>query len=229
MQIQGLQKLTLLDYPEKMAATVFLGGCDMRCPYCHNAEILDATKAGILSQEELFAFLQERKGFLDGVCVTGGEPLLHPEIGEFLGKIQQLGFLVKLDTNGSHPDRLEEVLDQGLVDYVAMDVKNAPDRYQETTGVRVDLKKIDRSIRLLMEKAPDYEFRTTVTKTFHDKNSFLALAEWISGANAYYLQAYQVSDHVPDKSLGTPSKEDLEVYAAIMKKTVQKVQIRAID
>lgn len=234
MRIMGLQKLTLLDYPGKIATTVFLGGCDMACPYCHNAELLDFKLPAMISQEDFFSFLKKRQGFIDAVCISGGEPLVNKDLEYFLRKIKDMGFLLKLDTNGSRPDQLRKILDTGLLNYLAMDIKNDKETYAETAGVLVDTDKIDRSIKMIMEEGrenPDfsYEFRTTITKKFHNANSFKNIAEWISGADAYYLQAFRVSENVPDKSLGSPSLEDLTLYKNILDKKIKKVEIREMD
>ena len=173
MKIHGLQKMTLLDFPGRVACTVFFGGCDMRCPYCHNAELLDGTAPAVMDDTELLAFLKKRQGLLDGVCFTGGEPLLQKDLPEFAAKVRDLGYPVKLDTNGNHPDRLEKMIREGLVQYVAMDIKNSPERYAETAGLRqMDLAPIRESVSLLMEGKTDYEFRTTVVAELHDDESF---------------------------------------------------------
>ena len=169
MEIQGLQKMTLLDYPGKVACTVFLGGCDLRCPFCHNGELVEGETPAALDDGELTAFLKKRQGLLDGVCVTGGEPLLRPELEGLLGRIKELGFPVKLDTNGSHPDRLRRLTEAGLLDYVAMDIKNSPERYGETVGRSgLDLAPFRESVSFLLSGAVDYEFRTTVVRELHD-------------------------------------------------------------
>ena len=165
MDIQGLQKMTLLDYPGRVACTVFLGGCDLRCPFCHNGGLVLGPMPAGLDSEELLAFLRKRRGLLDGVCVTGGEPLLRPGLPGLLREIRALGYSVKLDTNGSHPQRLRAVVEAGLADYVAMDVKNSPGRYAETAGVPgLDLRPIRESVAFLLEGTVDYEFRTTVVE-----------------------------------------------------------------
>ncbi|MCR5294097.1 MAG: anaerobic ribonucleoside-triphosphate reductase activating protein, partial [Lachnospiraceae bacterium] len=152
MKIYGLQKMTLLDFPGRVACTIFLGGCDFGCPYCHNFELVDGSAPAVMGEEELFSFLKKRKGLLDGVAVTGGEPCLYPGLPDFLRKIRELGYLTKLDTNGNHPDVLKQVLDGGLADYVAMDIKNSPERYAETIGKEnFSLANIRESIRLLMK------------------------------------------------------------------------------
>ena len=173
MQIHGLQKMTLLDYPGRIACTVFLGGCDFRCPFCHNFELVNGSMGPVMDDNDFFMFLNKRKGLLDGVAITGGEPLMRPDLRSFIERIKELGFLVKLDTNGYHPDELDFLLKDRLVDYVAMDIKNSLQKYEKTIAVKaVDTGLIQKSIALIMEKAPDYEFRTTVVKEFHEKNDF---------------------------------------------------------
>lgn len=191
MDIQGLQKMTLLDWPGKVACTVFLGGCDFRCPFCHNSELLSGPMPILMDQEGLLEFLRKRQGLLDGVCVTGGEPLLRPGLPGLLDGIKNLGFPVKLDTNGNHPDRLVRLWEQGLVDYVAMDVKNAPERYEETVGVDgLDLARVRESVSFLLEGSVPYEFRTTVVRELHAESDLRSLAEWIAGAEAWFLQSF---------------------------------------
>ena len=181
MDIQGLQKLTLLDWPGRVACTIFLGGCDFRCPFCHNRDLVTGPLPAAMDSGELLAFLAKRKGLLDGVCVTGGEPLLRPGLEGLLEEIKALGFPIKLDTNGSHPQLLARLWSLGLVDYAAMDIKNSPERYGETAGVPgLDLGPIRESVSWLLEGHVDYEFRTTVVRQFHDSASFRAIGPWIS-------------------------------------------------
>ena len=193
MILKGLQKTTLLDYPEKLACTVFTGGCNFRCPFCHNASlVLRPSDVKEISEESFFSYINKRKGLLDGVCITGGEPLLNKDIEDFISRIKSLGFLVKLDTNGAFPDRLEALLDKGLVDYVAMDVKNSPAKYATTAGLedKLDLSLIERSIKIIMNKAPDYEFRTTVVRELHTKEDIEEISKWLVGTRRYFLQKY---------------------------------------
>lgn len=198
MLISGLQKLTLLDYPGKVACTVFTGGCNFRCPFCHNAPlVLPERIAQDTSEEEVLRFLQKRQGVLDGVAVTGGEPLLHKEIGSFLEKVKSLGYKIKLDTNGSFPDRLIALVSAGLVDRVAMDIKNAPELYTKTAGVEgLDLHAVERSKDFLLSGTIDYEFRTTAVKGLHTEESITGAAAWIAGAKEYYLQQFKDSGNV---------------------------------
>lgn len=191
MIIRGLQKTTLLDFPEKLACTVFTGGCNFRCPFCHNASlVLNSGAIEEIPEDEFFSYLSRRKGVLDGVCITGGEPLLNSDIFEFIKKIRSYGLLVKLDTNGSMPDRLEALLDAGLVDYVAMDIKNAPTKYALTAGVEEYPAEIERSIDIIIKKAPEYEFRTTVVRELHEKEDIIKIANRIKNAKKYFLQSY---------------------------------------
>ena len=200
MLIAGLQKLTLLDFPGKTAATVFTPGCNFRCPFCHNADLVTGGTGGTsqaVSLDELFAFLEKRAGLLDGVCITGGEPLMQPGLADFCSRIHDRGFSVKLDTNGSFPNQLRALLDANLVDYVAMDVKNAPERYAETIGVaEIDLAPIRTSIGLLMEGDMPFEFRTTVVRELHSADNLRSLARWIKDAPAWRLQSYLDAESV---------------------------------
>ena len=228
MKIHGLQKMTLLDFPGKVACTVFLGGCDMRCPFCHNWEIVDASSPAVMDEEELFKFLEKRKGLLDGVAITGGEPLLRKELPELMKKIREMGFMIKLDTNGNHPDELVQVVEAGLVDYVAMDIKNSPERYGETIGLPgFDISKIKANVDYLIgRKNPDYEFRTTVVKQFHDEDSFRGIAEMIKGADKYFLQGFVDRDTVPYSGLQGVSEDEMKVFSDIVKPYVNSVEIR---
>ena len=230
MKIHGLQKMTLLDFPGRVACTVFLGGCDFRCPYCHNFELADGTAKPVMDSDELLAFLKKRQGLLDGVAITGGEPCLSPGLPELLGQIRELGFATKLDTNGYHPDMLGRILDAGLVDYVAMDIKNSPEKYAATCGVeRIDLEPIRTSIGLIMSQAPDYEFRTTVVAELHEASDFHAIGEMIAGARRYFLQSFTDRDTVPFQGLSAPSPEDIHAYAQIAQAYVPATEVRGVD
>jgi len=231
VRIAGLQKMTLLDYPGRVACTVFTAGCNLRCPFCHNASlVLPGEETQSLSEEEILSFLRTRRGLLDGVAITGGEPLLHRDIGAFLEKIRALGFAVKLDTNGTFPDRLEELLRAGLVDRVAMDVKNGPSRYAETVGLpSVDLAALERSKELLLRGAADYEFRTTVVRGLHTRESLLEAARWIAGAKEYYLQQYKDSGHViRAEGLGSYTEKEMHALADAVAEIVPAVRVRGV-
>lgn len=229
MDIQGLQKMTLLDWPGKVACTVFLGGCDFRCPFCHNAELLEGDLPAALTQGELLDFLRRRRGLLDGVCVTGGEPLLRADLAGLLEEVKALGYPVKVDTNGSHPARMVELWERGMVDYVAMDVKNSPDRYPETAGVPgLDLGPIRESIAWLLEGHVDYEFRTTAVRQFHDGDSFRAIGGWIRGAARYYIQNFTDRDTVAFAGLSGFDKEELGGFAELVAPCVEHVELRGV-
>jgi len=229
MKIHGLQKMTLLDFPGRVACTVFLGGCDMRCPFCHNAELIDGSAPPIMDEEELLAFLRKRKGLLDGVAVTGGEPLLRPDFISLAEKIRDLGYPLKLDTNGTHPDRLREIIRRGLADYVAMDIKNSPARYAETAGLEeLDLAPVRESVSILMEGKTEYEFRTTVVAQLHDADSFREIGKWIRGAKRYFLQKFTDRDTVPFGGFCAPSDDEMRQYAEIAREYVPGTELRGI-
>ena len=230
MKIHGLQKMTLLDFPGHVACTVFLGGCDWRCPFCHNYELASGAAPAVMTQEELFAFLEKRKGILDGVAFTGGEPLLRPSLPDVLAKVREMGFAVKLDTNGAHPEALGRILEERLADYVAMDIKNSPEKYALTCGVeKVDLDAVTKSIHLLMDSGTDYEFRTTVVAELHGEDDFHRIGSWIRGARHMYLQCFTDRDTVPYGNLTAPSKQQLETYRSILENYVENVQIRGVE
>ena len=229
MDIQGLQKMTLLDWPGKVACTVFLGGCDFRCPFCHNSELLSGPMPILMDQEGLLEFLRKRQGLLDGVCVTGVDPLLRPGLPGLLDGIKNLGFPVKLDTNGNHPDRLVRLWEQGLVDYVAMDVKNSPERYPETVGVPgLDLTPVRDSVAWLLEGHVEYEFRTTAVRQLHDAASFQAIGRWLQGARRYYIQNFVDRDTVLRAGLSGFEKAELEAFASLVRPFVERVEVRGV-
>ncbi len=232
MQIHGLQKLTLLDYPGHMSATVFTGGCNFRCPYCHNSElVLAPDSVPTIPEADVFAFLKTRAKMLEAVCITGGEPTLQKDLPEFLKKVRDLGYRVKLDTNGQLPTVLSSLLSAGLVDYVAMDIKNCRERYGETIGVR-DFRTdaIETSVGLLMGDSIPYEFRTTVCKELHDTASMTLIGQWIAGARHYYLQPYRESDQVMHKGIfHAPERETLIAWKELLNKTIPSVDIRGMD
>lgn len=231
MLISGLQKLTLLDYPGRVACTVFTGGCNFRCPFCHNAPlVLPERLAQDTDEEQVLSFLQKRVGVLDGVAITGGEPLLHKDIGNFLAKVKALGYQIKLDTNGSFPELLMDLVKAGLVDRVAMDIKNAPAYYSETVGVdRLDLAPIERSKDFLLSGAVDYEFRTTVVKGLHCADGLKEAARWIGGAKEYYLQQFKDSGQVLNISgLGAFDEKEMHALAEAVRPWVPAVQVRGV-
>lgn len=227
MIIRAVQKLSVVDYPGLLCATVFAPGCNLRCPFCHNGSLVLDSGEENLEEHEVFDFLQTRKKKLDAVCLTGGEPLLHEGVCEFLQKVRELGFKTKLDTNGTKPQKLKEILQSGLVDYVAMDIKNSPARYAETVGVKAfNLTPIYESIELLRNSGVPYEFRTTVTKTFHDEKSLREAGEMIKGAPIWYLQTYRESDGVIDKSTEGYSEEEMKGLCEKLQGLADGVKLR---
>lgn len=228
MDINGLQKLTLLDFPGRSACTVFLAGCDLRCPFCHNSELWGPAPA-VTDGEGLIAFLKTRKGLLDGVAFTGGEALLRPELPELFSRVKELGFAVKLDTNGTHPERLRALIDRGLIDYCAMDVKNDAPRYALTCGLEeMDTAPITESIALLLEGRVDYEFRTTVVSPLHDEDSFINIGRMIEGAEKYFLQAFADRDSVPFRCFSAPTAEEMQRYLEAVRPFVKRAEIRGM-
>lgn len=230
IRIQGLQKLTLLDYPDKVACTIFTAGCNFRCPFCHNASLVTRTGENEdIETEEVIRFLKKRVGILDGVCVTGGEPLYWPGIQEFLSRVKELGYQVKLDTNGSYPKRLKEIVKAGLVDYVAMDIKNSRENYGRTIGIgEYDLTKIEESVRYLLGEPIDYEFRTTVVRQFHRKKDFELIGQWIKGAKRYYLQQFLDSGDLIEDGLSGYEKAQMEEAREIAAQYVKLAILRGI-
>ena len=233
MKITGLQKMTLLDFPGRIACTVFLQGCNFRCPFCHNSDLLDGEGAQQISVEELLAFLKKRKGMLDGVCITGGEPTVQRDLPELLAQIKALGYPVKLDTNGSNPAMLKALVGEGLVDYVAMDIKNAPGEYARTAGVPgMALSKIEESMAFLMEGSLDYEFRTTVVRELHTEENFREMADWIlslsSGkpAKRLFLQPFVDRDSVLCPGYSAPEQDAMERFLACVRPAAGQSHIR---
>ena len=227
MKIKGLQKLTLLDYPGRLAATVFLGGCNMRCPFCHNASLVVRPDNTEITEDELFAFLESRRGKLSGVCVTGGEPTLNRELPSFISKIRALGYSVKLDTNGTNPDMLESLIRDGLVDYVAMDIKTSIENYGRVSGIPdIDTSKIERSIDLLLSGAVPYEFRTTVVRELHTASDFEAIGRRIEGARAYFLQSFKDSGDLIEDGFSSYSEAEIQSLLDIVKVYIPNAQIR---
>ncbi|MBR3942465.1 MAG: anaerobic ribonucleoside-triphosphate reductase activating protein [Clostridia bacterium] len=229
MKISGFQKMTVLDFPGKVACTVFTGGCNMRCPFCHNADLALNKGKDSFTEEEILEYLGKRQGLLDGVCITGGEPLLHSDIGEFIRKIKALGYMVKLDTNGTFPERLKDLVNDGLLDYVAMDIKNSKEKYAQTAGANIDISKIEESVAFLMEGKVDYEFRTTVVSEFHEKEDILKISEWIKGAKRYFLQNFVDSGNLIEKNiLHAVTPETLESMRVLASSNVAEVVCRGI-
>ena len=227
--------MTLLDFPGRVACTVFLGGCNFRCPYCHNSELFDGTAEPVMDDEKLLAFLQKRKGILDGVCITGGEPTLQPGLEDLLRRIKEMGYPVKLDTNGYRPEVLKKLVDEGLVDYVAMDIKNGPDAYGETVGLsKMELSRLEESIRFLTGGAVDYEFRTTVVKELHNETSITQMGKWLASVakapvKRLFLQSFVDRDTVKFSGLSAPSDAEMHQFQAILAPFAEMVKIRGSE
>ena len=233
MKIAGLQKMTLLDYPGKVACTVFLPGCNFCCPFCHNAELLDGTISPVMDDGELLFFLEKRRGVLDAVCVSGGEPTLHSGLGDLLRAIKDMGYLVKLDTNGYRPNILKQLAADGVLDYVAMDIKNGPSQYAVTSGVNMlDLTAVEESMAFLMEGDLDYEFRTTVAAQLHSEESIREMANWVGSlvpgklAKRFFLQPFIDRDTVMFSGLSAPTQEELDHYILCIKSIAEIAEIR---
>ncbi len=232
--IGGLQKTTLIDFPGKLACTIFTKGCNLKCPYCHNSSlVLQENNKANISEDEVFKFLRKRRGVLEGVCISGGEPLIHNNLADFMVKIKEMGYFIKLDTNGFFPIKLSELIREGLLDYVAMDIKNSPDHYEKVTGLNhLDIRKINESIKILKTKQIPFEFRTTAVKGIHTISDFVSIGRWIPGSHRYYIQNYVHSaDTIASKTkvnkhLETFSKKELEIFLDLLKKTIPNAKIR---
>ena len=229
MVINGLQKLTLLDYPQHTACTIFTAGCNFRCPFCHNAGLVLGSNPESYTEEEILSYLEKRKGLLDGVCITGGEPTLRPDLLPFIEKVKALGFAVKLDTNGTNPALLKELLDNALVDYVAMDIKNSFEKYPETCGLDVmELDSIKESIALLIGGKVDFEFRTTVVSPLHTAEDIEALAKEISGAEKYFIQNFVDSGELLGGGMTALPRETLDQMLTTARKYIPETQLRGV-
>lgn len=231
MKICGLQKTTLLDFPGHVAATVFLNGCDFRCPFCHNSDLLTGGREALMSVEELLGFLKKRRSVLEGVCITGGEPTLSGgELEKLMESVKNLGFLVKLDTNGYRPQFLKKLCEAGLVDFVAMDIKAGRFHYGEVCGVPgVHMAPIEDSVSFLMEGRVPYEFRTTVVKGLHGEKDFEDIRDWIGGCRQYFLQGFVDSGKVLKSGFSAFSRDELDGFLSIVQKTIPVAGIRGVD
>jgi len=227
MKFYGLEKLSLVDYDGHTAATVFTGGCNWLCPFCHNSGLVKLSDfPRVYSEDEVLAYLKKRQGLLDGLAITGGEPTLHKDLPDFCAKVKDLGYDVKLDSNGTNPDLLAELMEKNLVDYFAMDIKNSRKKYAETVGKPVDFNVIDRSVELLKTRAKDYEFRTTLVKEFHTKEDMEDIAEWLAGAKKYALQHFHDEGNNLVGGFHEVDEEEAKAYAGIVKRTVEEVKLR---
>lgn len=233
MHITGVQKLTLLDYPGAVACTLFTGGCNFRCPFCHNALLVEPNRVkeeGELPIDDVMSFLEKRRGVLDGVAITGGEPLLHSDMPDFLRKVKAMGYKIKLDTNGSNPELLKQILDEGLVDRVAMDIKNSPELYGLTAGRDdIDIDAIAKSKDMLLNGSVEYEFRTTVVKGIHTKENLVEAAKWIAGAKEYYLQQFKDSgDILKAEGLSAFNGPEMHELCEAVKNYVPAAEVRGV-
>lgn len=233
MKIHGLNKTTLLDYPGHVAATVFLGCCNFRCPFCHNGGlVLNPESEPAIPEEEVLAFLKKRKGILTGVCISGGEPTLDAGLPDFAAKLKKLGYLVKLDTNGYRPEVIRELAEERLIDFIAMDIKNSKDKYAQTTGLECSCMNTDRigeSIHYIMNCGLAYEFRTTIVKELHTIEDMKAIGQWIQGAEAYFLQSYEETEQVIHPGFHACEKDEMEEFAAAVRPFVPAAALRGID
>lgn len=231
MKIHGFQKTTLLDYPGHVAATIFVGGCNFRCPFCHNGQlVLDVAGQTVIPEEEVLAYLKKRSGVLEGVCITGGEPTLQDDLAVFIHSLKDLGYLVKLDTNGYRPEMLQSLMQEGLLDYVAMDIKASPEKYSLAAGIGAfKFEQIKESIRLLMESGIPYEFRTTVVKGIHEVEDFDEIGQLLQGCSNYYLQGFRESDTMIGEGFEAFSKEEMEKMAESARKYIDRVEHRGVE
>ena len=228
MNVQGYQKLTLLDYPGRTACTVFTGGCNLRCPFCHNAGLVRTPLAGPNLTDEVLAYLAKRKGILDGVCVTGGEPLLQPDLVGFLQAVKEMGYAVKLDTNGMLPGRLAEVLATKLVDYVAMDIKSSLDGYPAATGTDADVSAVSDSLSILRDSGIPFELRTTAVRGIHTEADFDAIGQWIGDVPAYFIQRFVDSGQLLGSGFDAFTPEEMERLLATVRVHVPSAQLRGV-
>ena len=237
MRICGLQKLSMVDYPGKLAATVFTGGCDLRCPFCHNALLVTRlTESPVLTEDEVLEFLKKRQGLLDGVVLSGGEPLLQPGAADFLAMVRQLGYAVKLDTNGFHPQALAEILERGLVDYVAMDIKNRREKYGDTCGVPgLDPAPVEESLHLLIGSGVDFELRTTLVRNFHTPEDLAAMGRWVAGffpegtAPRYFLQKFVDSGNLISTGCRGFDDREMAAMAEKIRPFLPRVELRGVE
>ena len=230
MKICGLQKTTLLDFPGHVAATVFTGGCNFRCPFCHNSDLLEHDAEAAFTDEEVLKFLTKRRGILEGVAITGGEPTLQPDLRDFILRVRELGYKIKLDTNGSRPDVLRTLCEEGLIDYVAMDIKTCKERYPVVAGIpSLRMEGIIESVDFLKRGSVPYEFRTTVVRELHSAEDFVRIGEWIAGCPRYYLQNFVDSDNILVSGFSACSKEELMEYQNLVSPYVAHAELRGVD
>ncbi len=229
MKFYGFQKMTMLDFPGRVACLVFTGGCNLRCPFCHNALLVTQADNVVYDEEEIIDYLKKRRGLLDGVCVSGGEPLLQIGLEGFLKRVKELGYQVKLDTNGTFPARLKGLVEKGLVDYVAMDIKNCKEKYPVTVGTdSFDMAKIEESVEFLLSGKVDYEFRTTIVDGLHETHDIVEIGKWLKGAKKYFLQNFVDSGNLIGSGLKAVSLDKLKEFASLMENSVEKIALRGV-
>ena len=227
MKVFGFEKLSMVDFPGHLCCTVFTGGCNFKCPFCQNSDLVKMQNLREINQDEIFSYLSKRKGVIDSLCISGGEPTIYPDLEQFIVKIKSLGFLVKLDTNGTNYEMLKRLIENNLVDYVAMDIKNSLSAYGETAGTNfVDLENIKKSVELLKRNLVDYEFRTTLVKQFHSTSTITEMANWLDGAKRIFLQHFVDNGTCLQKGLNEVKKQDAEKFLDILKNHVNHVELR---
>lgn len=231
MLIKGIQKLTLLDYPGKTACTLFTGGCNFRCPFCHNSElVLAPNDVESIPEDEVYAFLKKRRSLLDGVCITGGEPTLQSDLIEFIEKLKSFGYAVKLDTNGYEPEKLKKIMDSGMVDYIAMDIKSSPRNYARIAGIKeLDFSRIERSVKLISNSSIEHEFRTTVVNQLHSKQDFIEIGRWLKGEERYFLQQFVNSGSVICGGMSAASEADMHEFLIAVREFIPNAQLRGMN
>lgn len=230
MNIKGIQKMTLLDFPGRVACTVFTGGCNFRCPFCHNSDLVISPRlTPTIPDEEVFAFLKKRSGLLDGICISGGEPLLQTDLLDFITKAKELGYLVKLDTNGYMTEKLSELISAGMLDYIAMDIKTAPEHYGKLAGIRdFDVSAILESVELIKNSGIEHEFRTTVVGTLHTAGDLEAIGEWLKGEKHYFLQKFVDSGAIIEGGHSPASDDTMREYLEIVRKSIPAAELRGV-
>ncbi len=231
MEILGLEKMSIVDYDGKVAATVFTGSCNFRCPFCHNSSlVLDYQKIQAIPEQELFDFFIKRKNLLDGVCITGGEPTLQKDLPDFCEKLKNLGYAVKLDTNGTNPEMVKTLNQAGLVDYFAMDIKNDRENYAKIIGLdKYDTSKVVKTVEYFLSGKADYEFRTTLINQFHLKENIVKIGEWLKGANKYFMQKFKSGDNCISSGLSEVSTDDAKEFLSIVSPFVKSAKLRGYD
>lgn len=229
MNIQGFQSLTLLDFPGKVACTVFCGGCNLRCPFCHNASLVLSPREAQNKEQEVLEYLEKRKGILEGVCITGGEPILQPDLSDFIGKVKKMGYAVKLDTNGSDPQKLERLIAEGGVDYIAMDIKSAPESYDRAIGRKADFETFARSVRIIRSSGIPHEFRTTFVKGIHTEADAEGIGRFLEGDSPYFLQGFVDSGNLIGEGYEAFSPSEMKTLLSIVKPFLPAATLRGLS